>query len=66
GLVFEGGSVHGDRVHNQLFYFDEPTEFALHADGSLEQLAASAADWFLNLPDDFHAARALAKRTPPT
>ncbi|GIG67186.1 hypothetical protein [Phytomonospora endophytica] len=66
GLVLEEGSVHGDEIHNQLFYFDEPTEYALHAEGSLEELAAAAADWFLNLPDDFQVPRTLPQRTSPT
>lgn len=51
GLFLNNGAVHGDEIHNQLFYVERPTEFALHARGSIEELAAVAAEWFLNLPD---------------
>jgi hypothetical protein len=50
GAHFDGSSVRGDELHNQLFTLpDKPTSLALAAVGSSEEIADRTADWFETL-----------------
>ncbi|MFF4485764.1 hypothetical protein ACFY0F_04585 [Streptomyces sp. NPDC001544] len=47
GLHFTGDLVRGDRLHNQLYTLpDRPSDWALEARGTVEELAERSADWF--------------------
>lgn len=46
GLIFDGQRIVGDRVHDQVFDFEEPSEAAIEFSGSLDSLVERAGEWF--------------------
>lgn len=50
GLFLGDDGVHGNRVHNQLYYIDRPSIHALATRGEPGRVAADAAAWFARLP----------------
>ncbi|MFJ4851282.1 hypothetical protein [Streptomyces sp. NPDC088733] len=47
GVHVTDGSMKGDRLHNQLHFLpDEPTDLAIEAVGTPDELAERAASWF--------------------
>ncbi len=47
GVHVIGSTVRGDRLHNQLYFLpDQPTDLAMEATGSPQELAEHTATWF--------------------
>ncbi len=52
GVHFDGESIRGDKLHNQLFHLPAtPTDLAIHHQGSPNVLAEAAASWLSEIVD---------------
>lgn len=52
GVHFDGGSIRGDKLHNQLFHLPAtPTDLAIHQQGPPDLLAGIAASWLSKIAD---------------